>query len=136
MAKRLDAGWIKMKLGTEVGLGPGRIVLDGDQFPSPKEAQPPIFGRCLLWQNGWMDQDETWYERRPRFRPYCVRWEPSWLPKGQGSPPLFGSCLFWPYGRPSQLVLNTCLYSFSAIFFVLVLPTKCNHFSSCFSFGY
>ena len=26
-------GWIKMKLGTEVGLGPGRIVLDGDPVP-------------------------------------------------------------------------------------------------------
>jgi len=26
-------GWIKMKLGTEVGLGPGHIVLDGDPAP-------------------------------------------------------------------------------------------------------
>jgi len=32
-------GWIKMKPGTEVGLGPGHIVLDGDPaFPSPKGA--------------------------------------------------------------------------------------------------
>ena len=23
-------GWIKMKLGTQIGLGPGHIVLDGD----------------------------------------------------------------------------------------------------------
>jgi len=32
-------GWIKMPLGKEVGLGPGHIVLDGDQAlhssPSP-----------------------------------------------------------------------------------------------------
>jgi len=34
--------------GTEVGLGPGDIVLDGDPAP-PKGAQPPIFGPCLLW---------------------------------------------------------------------------------------
>jgi len=27
------AGWIKMPLGTEVGHGPGDIVLDGDQLP-------------------------------------------------------------------------------------------------------
>ena len=27
------AGWIKMPLGTEVGLGPGHIVLDGDPAP-------------------------------------------------------------------------------------------------------
>jgi len=26
-------GWIKMKLGMEIGLGPGHIVLDGDQVP-------------------------------------------------------------------------------------------------------
>jgi len=52
------AGWIKMPLGTEVGLGPGDIVLDGDPASLPKkEAQPPIFGPCLLWPNGWMDQD-------------------------------------------------------------------------------
>ena len=26
-------GWIRMKLGTEVGLGSGHIVLDGDELP-------------------------------------------------------------------------------------------------------
>jgi len=30
-----------MKLGMHVGLGPGQIVLDGTQLPSPKGAQPP-----------------------------------------------------------------------------------------------
>ena len=34
------AGWIKIKLGVEVGLGPGHIVLDGDQLPSPMEHVP------------------------------------------------------------------------------------------------
>ena len=34
-------GWIKMKLGMQVGLGPGHIVLDGDPAPLPKGAQPP-----------------------------------------------------------------------------------------------
>jgi len=39
-----------MKLGTQVGLGPGHLVLDGDPAPLPKNgAQPPIFGPCLLW---------------------------------------------------------------------------------------
>jgi len=32
------AGWIKMPLGTEVDLGLGHIVLDGDQVAPPKEA--------------------------------------------------------------------------------------------------
>ena len=29
--------WIKMSLATEVGLGPGHIVLDGDPAPLPTE---------------------------------------------------------------------------------------------------
>jgi len=24
--------------------------------------QPPLFGPCLFWPNGWVDQDATWYE--------------------------------------------------------------------------
>jgi len=48
------AGWIKMPLGMEVGLGPGHIVLHGAS--SPPKGTPPIFGPCLLWPNGWMDQ--------------------------------------------------------------------------------
>jgi len=36
------AGWIKMALGIEMGLGPGYIVLDWDPTPSPKKgAEPP-----------------------------------------------------------------------------------------------
>jgi len=80
------AGWIKMPLGMEVGLGPGHIALDGHPAPpqgaQPPMAQPPIFGPCLLWPNGWMDQDATWYGGGPRPRPYCVRWGPSSTPKG------------------------------------------------------
>jgi len=39
------AGWIKIPLGMEVGLGAGHIVLDGDPAlpPSKKGAQRPIF---------------------------------------------------------------------------------------------
>jgi len=36
-----------MLLGTEVGFGPGHIVLDGDPALSTPEKGP-----CLLWQNG------------------------------------------------------------------------------------
>jgi len=31
----------------------------------------------VLWPNGWMDQDATWYRDRPQPRPQCVRWGPS-----------------------------------------------------------
>jgi len=49
-------GRIKMKLGLQVGLGPGHIVLDGDRPPPPKKgAHPQFFGPCSLWPNGWMD---------------------------------------------------------------------------------
>jgi len=55
------AGWIEMKLGTQVGLGPVHIVLDGDPArPPPKGHNPPIFGPYLLRPNGLMDQDATW----------------------------------------------------------------------------
>jgi len=50
------ARWIKVALGMEMGLGPGHIVLDGDTAPLPlKGTEPPNFGPCLLWPNGWMD---------------------------------------------------------------------------------
>jgi len=48
-------GWIKMKLGVEVGLGPGHIVLDGDPAPrslSPKMGAQPPFSAHVLWPNG------------------------------------------------------------------------------------
>jgi len=50
-----------MKLGMQVGLGPGHIVLDGDPAPLPKGGTPQIFGPHLLRPNGCMDQDVTWY---------------------------------------------------------------------------
>jgi len=55
------AAWIKMPLGMQVVLGPGDSVLDGDPAPPPQKRgrSPQIFGPCLLWPNGWMDQDGT-----------------------------------------------------------------------------
>ena len=47
------------------------------QLPPEKRAHPPhpIFGPCLLWPNGWMDEDAAWYGNRPRPRPrpHCIR---------------------------------------------------------------
>jgi len=56
-----------MPLGMEVGLSPGYIALDGDAAPPSTKrgtAALTLFGTCLLWPNGWMDQDATWYVRR------------------------------------------------------------------------
>jgi len=91
-----------MPLSTEVGLGPGYIMLDGDPAPPPKKgAQPPIFGRCLLWPNGWIDQDATWYESRRQPRRHCVNWGPS-SPQKTDRSPIFGPCLLWPNGWTDQ----------------------------------
>jgi len=104
------AGWIKMPLGMEVGLGLGDFVLDGDPSSSPKRgrslqifgpcllwpngqapsakgggAPSPIFGPFLLWPNGWMHQDATRYGGRRRPRWLCVWWGPS-LPQKNCTP--------------------------------------------------
>jgi len=79
-------GQIKMKLGTWVGLGPGHTVLDGDPTPPLQKEAPSIFGPCLLWPNGWMEQDATWYGGRPRPRPHCARWDPAPHPQKGAQP--------------------------------------------------
>jgi len=43
----------------------------------------------LLWPNGWMDEDATWYGSRPRRRPRCIRRVPSAPRKGHSTPPSF-----------------------------------------------
>ena len=52
------AGWIKMPLGTEIGLGQGDIVLDGDQaLPSPERraAAPQLSADVYCGQTvGWI----------------------------------------------------------------------------------
>ena len=83
-----NAAWIKMPLDTEVGLGPGDFVLDGGPAPLPEKGteSPQIFGPCLLWPNGWMDQDGSWHGGRPQPRRLYVRWGPSFalLKRGAG----------------------------------------------------
>jgi len=89
-----------------VGLDPSDIVLDWDLDPAPQKRSkaPNFFCQCLLRPNGWMDQDATWYDGRPRPRQHCVRCGPSSTAQGHG-PQIFGPCLLWRNGRPSQLLL-------------------------------
>ena len=70
------AGWIKVPLVRVIELGAGDIVSNEDPA-LPRVTQPLIFGPYLLWPNGWMDQDITWYGGRPRPRRHCVRCRPS-----------------------------------------------------------
>jgi len=55
-----------------------------------------------------MDEDATWYERRPQPRPHYVRRGPSSpLRKGHSTfPPL--AHVYCDHGRPSQLLLSSC----------------------------
>ena len=46
-------------------------------FLAIENMRPHFFGPRLLWPNGWMDQDTTWYGGMPRPRRHCVRWRPS-----------------------------------------------------------
>ena len=104
------AGWTKMSLGMELGLGllPRRLFVRwGPSSPRKKGTVPhPIFGPCLLWPNGWMDEDATWYGSRPKPRPrsHCIRRGPSW----HSSRPLFSAHVYCGHGRPSQLLLSSC----------------------------
>jgi len=57
-----------------------------NQSPSPTRGRSPqIFDPCLLWPNGRMDQDATWYGGRPRPTRHCVRCGPSY-PQKKGTP--------------------------------------------------
>jgi len=102
VAKGLDGS--RLAFVTEVGLGPGHIVLDGNLAPLPIKGgrgTPPIFGLFLLWPIAWMHQDATWYGGRPRPRRLCVRWGGTQLPlEIWAHPPhaIFGPCLLWPNG--------------------------------------
>jgi len=48
-------GWIKMKLGMQVGLSPSDIVLDGDPVPPPQKGyRAPNFSPMSLVDK-WLD---------------------------------------------------------------------------------
>ena len=93
------AGWIKMPLGTKVGLSPGDSLLDGDSAPAPLKGHiPPQFSvnvRCGQTA-GWtkmplgmevdlspgdfvFDGDLATIEKR-----------------AHPPPPIFDPCLLWP----------------------------------------
>jgi len=74
-----------------------------------KRAQPPIFGPCLLWPNGWMDQDATWCVGRPW--PIVLD---GTTKKGHCSP-LFSAHVDCGHGCTSQLLLSSCYKLFLLI---------------------
>ena len=144
-----------------IGLGAGQILLhEYPAPPPPKWHSPPTFGPYLLWPNGCMDQDATWYRGRPRPTQHCVLCGPSYPQKkrhthpypilahvycgqmvgwmktpldtaidlGPGHivldgvpapakrapqpPPLFSAHAYCGHGRPSQLLLSSCYFTY------------------------
>jgi len=80
-------------------------VLDGDPAPPPQigAALSPIFGPCLSWPNGQMNQDGTWHGGGPWSRPHCARWGPSSThQKGGTGHKFLGPFLLWPNGWMHQ----------------------------------
>jgi len=116
------AACIKMPVGMEVSVGPDDIVLWGPSSPAQKGggARSPIFAPFLLWPNGWMHQNATWYGVRPQPRGLCVTCEPSpRSPKKGGVPPISAhvycgqitGCMKTPLGKevdlgPGHIVLD------------------------------
>ena len=97
-----------MPLGTEVGLALRDIVFDVDTATPKKVTPHPIFDPCLLWPNGWKDEEAAWYRSRSRLRPHSIRRGPSSRERGTAPPPLFSAHAYCGHGRPSQLLLSSC----------------------------
>ena len=57
---------------------------------------------------------------------------PSSPPKGAQQPPLFGQCLLWSNGRPSQLLLSSCLVLKCSSHFSYSAVGECSVFQSLF----
>jgi len=81
-----------MKLDTQVGLGPGHTVLNGDPASAPH----------MLWPNVWTDQDSTWYRTDLGPSDIMLDGDPAPLPKKGQSPQIFSPCLLWPNGWMDQ----------------------------------
>ena len=56
------------------------------QLPLPKKGTAPIFGPCVLWPDGCMDQDATWHGNRSLPRPHYARWGTISPPQNGRSP--------------------------------------------------
>ena len=93
------AGWIKMPLGMKVAPVPSNFMLGGDPALPPQKvggAPAPNFGPCLLWPNGWMDQDGTWHG--DGLSHIVLDGDPAPLPKNGCRAPIVGPLLLWPNG--------------------------------------
>jgi len=97
-----------MKLGMQLGFGPGHIVLDGDPAPLPKgqRGTAPNVGPYLLWPNGWI---KIPFSREVGLDPSDIVLGRTqlFLPKKGTEPPIFGPCILWKTARWIKMPLGT-----------------------------
>jgi len=95
---QMDA-WIKMPLGTEVGLGLRDIVSDGDTAPPPlKRHSPPQFSANVHCGQtaGWIMMPLGTEVDLGPGNIILLDGVPALRDRGTAAPPLFGSCVLWP----------------------------------------
>ena len=91
---------------TEVGLGPGDIVLDGDPAALKRGHSAHLSAHVHCGQT--VGRIKMPVSTKVGLGPgHIVLDEDPAPPKGAQTP-IFSPCLLWPNGRPSQLLLNTC----------------------------
>jgi len=95
-------GWIKTKLGMQVGLGPGHTVLDGHPAPLPNRGRSPQFSAHVYCGQmaGWMKMP---LGKEVNISPsdIVLDGDPPPLPK-RGRSPHFSAYLLWPNGWMDQ----------------------------------
>ena len=89
--------WIKMKLGMQVGLGPGHVVLDGDPAPPPSKGHSPQFSAhiCCCQMAAWIKMS-LGMELGLGPGDLVLDGEPA--PPPQKGGPNFRPCSLWPNG--------------------------------------
>jgi len=111
----------------------------GSQLPL-KGTQPPVFGSWLLWPNGWMDEDATWYRSRPRPGHIVLDGVPALRERGTAAP-LFlahvycGHVAYLSYGTVellySQILSRLWMCGMTGLLYSLLIlcfnAVNCNH---------
>ena len=90
-----------MKLGIEVGLGPGHTVLDGNPaLPCPKGHSPQFSAHVCCGQTARLIKMLLGTEVGLGPGDIVLDGNPA-PPLKWAQPPIFCSCLLWPNGWPS-----------------------------------
>jgi len=87
------AGWIKMPLGTKVGLGAGHIVLCGDPAPPPRDTAPCPDFRPMSVVAKRLDGSRCHLIRRLASAQVTLCYVGTQPPTKRGTPPTLGLCL-------------------------------------------